>query len=66
MSAQPLFTEKHFEYLMTALREDAASPESKQRATEFLCRVFERVNPKFKRDRFVCGALGRSDRATQD
>jgi hypothetical protein len=54
----PVFTQKHYEYLEMAIRDDAASPESKKHAVEILCRVFAKDNPKFKHDLFWNTATG--------
>jgi hypothetical protein len=44
----PVFTQKHYEHLTRELRRERASAET----IETLCRIFERDNPKFKRDFF--------------
>lgn len=49
----PTFTQKHYEYLIRAIRADESSSISKQRAVEILCRAFKQDNPKFKRALFV-------------
>ena len=53
----PVFTQKHYEYLEMAIRDDGASPESKKHAVEILCRVFAKDNPKFKPALFQCIAM---------
>jgi len=54
MSASPTFSQKHYEYMQTALRNMwQVPPSEKQIAAEILCRVFEQDNPRFKRQIFL-------------
>lgn len=48
-----LFTQKHYEYLELALPlAEPHHPEVLERVVEILCDVFERDNPRFKREVF--------------
>lgn len=60
MSQTPLFTQKHYEHVIAELRKARSQPvgegmsiEQIVTATEFICGVFERDNPKFKPVKFV-------------
>ena len=60
MSAGPLFTQKHYEHLedQIARRRDLLDDRSMRAVVETMCAIFERDNPKFKRDRFAHVAAG--------
>lgn len=57
----PLFTQKHYEHVIVELRrmaqlslvERGVTSEQLDGATEVLCRIFARDNPKFKASMFV-------------
>jgi hypothetical protein len=60
----PLFTQKHYEHVISELRRARSRPvgegmsiEHITVATEFICRVFENDNPKFKPVKFVTSIM---------
>lgn len=52
----PVFTQKHYEYMIEGLRKEAAIYE-RIIAAEILCRVFKQDNPKFKPAMFMAQVM---------
>jgi hypothetical protein len=60
MSTSPLFTQKHYEHIIAELRQESAIQERLITA-EFLCRVFQNENPKFKPAMFMALVMAEED-----